>query len=387
MQRLVGEVQNYAWGCTRRLAELRDEAESSEPEAEIWYGAHERAPSAFEDGSTLLEAIAADPEGQLGDSLVARFGPQLPFLVKLLAADSPLSIQAHPSAEQALAGFAAEDAAGIDAAAPNRCFRDKNPKPELVYAINPFEALVGFRPTEDTKRFLQDIGFDGFDATLDDGGPKATVEALLGSGTGDEPSTEVSGLIDALLERCRSASADEWQQEVSLLLRLHDAYPNDPGIGVAALLNYLVLKPGEALFLEAGQLHAYVSGLAVEVMANSDNVLRGGLTPKHIDVPTLLDIITSETYRPDLVAANSEGTLDTPSPEFAFTVHEDPAQVELIGPQVVVAIRGEVRLDGRLGADEKTLVLGPTEAAWLPAGERAVLNGTGLGISTTSGIA
>ena len=382
MERLTGRVQDYAWGSTHLLAELRGTAPTDQPEAEIWYGAHAKAPSTVDGGSTLLDVIEADPVGQLGQSILDDFGPQLPFLVKLLAADSPLSIQAHPSAEQARAGFAAEEAAGIDRGAPHRSFRDPNPKPELVFALGEFEALVGFRPIAETQDFLRAIGFDGFGELLE-GGPKSVVEALLAPDSSESSAGAVADLISVLVDSCERYEGDGWAGEAALIVRLNGVYPNDPGVGVAALLNFLVLQPGEAMFLDAGNMHAYVSGLAVEVMANSDNVVRGGLTPKHIDVPTLLDIVVPDQIHPNVVGQAADGSFETPSPEFSMTAHRDPAGHELVGPQIVVGIEGTMSITGLDPAGE-TLELAPTDGAWLAAGERAVLNGTGLCASTTT---
>lgn len=384
MKRLFGVVQNYAWGSTHRLAELRGDAPSADPEAEIWYGAHTQAPSSFEDGSTLLDAIAANPDDQLGADIVDRYGEQLPFLVKFLAADSPLSIQAHPSAEQARAGCAAEDAAGIDRTALHRCFRDDNPKPELVFALSHFEALVGFRFAEDTARFIRDIGAEDFLVVLSNG-PKSAVEALLAPESAGGSVENVAELVSTLVSCCAEYDGDEWSTEAALIVRLNNVYPNDPGVGVAALLNYIVLEPGRAIFLGAGHMHAYVSGLAVEVMANSDNVLRGGLTPKHIDVPTLLDIVVPDEIEPVLVDQNPDGALLTNCPAFAVTVHDDPSAVEVVGPQIVVAAHGKVTARGGSGEGD-SIELGPTEAVWISAGERVVLDGTGLCFSTTTGV-
>ncbi len=381
MQRLVGEVQNYAWGSTSCFAGLRGDVPTAQPEAEIWYGAHPKAPSTFLDDTTLLDAITANPEELLGSEVVEVHGGELPFLVKLLAADSPLSIQAHPTAEQALAGCRDEDAAGIDRAAPHRCFRDGNPKPELIYAVSPFEALVGFRSIAGTSRFLADIGFDGFSDLLANG-PKAAVEALLDPQRSGGSTRIVSELISRFVGACSRYSGADWSHEAQLMVRLNNAYPNDPGIGVAALLNYLVLEPGEALFLDAGHLHAYVSGLAVEVMANSDNVLRGGLTPKHIDVPTLLDIVTGAELIPELAPRSADGTFLTPASQFALRAHIDPVETEIIGPQIVLAVKGSVVVASD-ETDTDPIELAPTEAVWINAGERAVLNGTGLCFSTT----
>ena len=383
MERLTGPIQDYAWGSTDLLAELRGVAPTGQPEAEIWYGAHAKAPAVLDDGSTLADLIEADPVGQLGQLVIDDFGPELPFLVKLLAADSPLSIQAHTSAEQARAGFAAEDAVGIDRGAPHRSFRDPNPKPELIYALTEFEALVGFRPLAETGVFFAAIGFDGFDEVLK-GGPKRVVEWLLDPAGSSRSVDSVVDAISSLVERCQAYAGEDWAAEAALIARLEVAYPNDPGVGVASLLNFLVLVPGEAMFLGAGDIHAYVSGLAVEVMANSDNVLRGGLTPKHIDVPTLLDIVVPEQIHPQVVPVLADGSFDTPAREFTTTAHKNPDGQELVGPQIVVGVRGTIQLTASDPSAEM-LELGPTDAAWLSAGERAVLHGTGLCVSTTTG--
>jgi len=368
MQRLTGSVQNYAWGSTTLLAQLRGEAVSIDPEAEIWYGAHPGAGTFFDDGSSLLEAIEADPVDVLGQGLVDRFGAKLPFLLKLLAAGSPLSIQAHPSIDQAVAGFAAEEAAGIDRTDPTRSFKDDNHKPELICAITPFEALVGFRPVEETLQYFASLGFSAVDALLRDAGPKGVVEAVL------DPSDaqEMADLVGALVDACARYQG-EWGAEAALLCRLAEQYPGDAGIIVAGLLNYVTLEPGQALFLDAGNMHAYVGGLGVEIMANSDNVLRGGLTPKHIDVPNLLDVVVPDTLHPAVVDVDEEGNYLTPAPEFTLRRLELSAQPTVEGPSIVLSTASDVTVDNGV----VQLNLAATEAAWIGAGEQAVVAGDG----------
>lgn len=386
MQRLQGEIKNYDWGSTTRLAELRGDTASGVREAEVWFGAHPGAPSLLGEGGTLLDAIAGDPVGQLGHDVVDAFGSGLPFLVKLLAADAPLSIQAHPNREQALAGFAAEDAAGIDRAAPNRNFRDENPKPELIVALSRFEALVGFREPDQTKAFFDAIGFARLVDVLDAGGPKAVVERVLSANADVD---EVQGYVTDLVRCCAQHSGTQhsgtaWQQEAALIARLEGHYTGDPGVLVASLLNYVVLDPGESIFLEAGIMHSYIGGLAVEVMANSDNVLRGGLTKKHVDVTTLLDIVTPEPAQPFRVMADSDGVLQTPAIEFSVRRHDRPAGVEISGPQVVLCVEGSIEVVGtsEAGGAER---LTPAEAVWVAHGEAVTLSGNGRCFSTTVG--
>ena len=369
MERLTGAIQNYAWGSTSLLAELRGEEPSGEPEAEIWYGAHPGAATTLDDGTTLLERVEADAVGLLGHSIVDRFGNRLPFLLKLLAAGSPLSIQAHPSMEQAKAGFAAEDAAGIDRRAPNRSFKDDNHKPELICALTHFEALVGFRDSRATSRLFGSIEFVGLHERLASDGPKAVACELLDPTKWDEG--EVDALVAELVEKCANYEGEEWAKESAMIGRLSAKYPGDPGIAVAALLNYTTLEPGEALYLSAGNMHAYLSGLGVEIMANSDNVLRGGLTPKHVDVANLLEVVVPDMIEPELVSIDSDGRYLTPAPEFALRRLDVQTTPEVKGPCIVLATEGIVTVTQ--GSD--VLELGPTDAAWLGADERAVVSG------------
>ncbi len=369
MERLTGGVQNYAWGSTSLLAQLRGQARSTEPEAEIWYGAHPGAATLLDDRSSLLDRIEADPVGLLGDSIVDRFGAKLPFLLKLLAADSPLSIQAHPSLEQARAGFAAEEAAGIPRDARHRSFRDDNHKPELICALTRFDALVGFRPMEDTISFFDAVGFDELHEALADG-PKAVVEGLLRPDVWALTADDIERMITVLIERCRGYDGAVWEREASLIVRLDESYPCDPGIGVASLLNFVTLEPGEALYLDAGHMHAYVGGLAVEVMANSDNVLRGGLTPKHIDVDNLLDVVVPDANTAELVYLDVDRYL-TPAPEFELRRLDVGESPEIVGPCIVLCT--EETLSVTQKSDQ--IQLEPTGACWLGVDERATVSG------------
>lgn len=369
MERLVGGVQNYAWGSTTLLAELRGEEASAEPEAEIWYGAHPGTSTLCADGSSLLDCIEGDPVGHLGHAIVDRFGPKLPFLLKLLAAGSPLSIQAHPSVEQAQAGFAAEEAAGVPRDAFHRSFRDDNHKPELICALTSFDALVGFRDSELTRDFWNSIGFEALLSVLSKG-PKHVVAGLLSPEALGAESSDVTQLIGDLVERCRSYDGERWQREADLVVRLNDKYPGDPGVGVASLLNYLTLEPGEGLYLDAGHMHAYLGGLGIEIMANSDNVLRGGLTPKHIDVENLLDVILPETHHAALVEVDADGRYITPAPEFELRKLGNAQPHEVKGPSIVLCTEGEVTVE----ADSAAFVLAPTEACWLGVDESATVS-------------
>ncbi|MGI9605628.1 MAG: mannose-6-phosphate isomerase, class I [Acidimicrobiales bacterium] len=373
MQRLIGCAQNYVWGSRTMLSSLRGDGPSDLPEAEIWYGAHAVAPSTFDDGTTLLAAIDADATAQVGPENVAMFGRRLPFLLKLLAAASPLSLQAHPTADQAIAGFADDEAEGIARDAAHRIFRDDNHKPELIVAVTPFEALVGFRDPVRSVALLDALAApDGLVSLVAGEGPKAAMKWLLDPKTSAHRNA-VAACISALVAGATNYVGDTWMAEAALVLRLTAMYPADPGIGVAALLNLVELEPGEGLFLGAGTLHSYVSGLGVEVLANSDNVVRGGLTQKHVDVPTLITVVRPDCIDPtpvDLVA----GQYSTSVPEFRLTRITPAGATPVTGPAIVLCVSGTTRLSGN-----DQLELTPTEAAWIPTGETVGASTSDLG--------
>jgi mannose-6-phosphate isomerase len=264
--------RDYAWGSTTAIPELLGTAPTGRPQAELWLGAHPGSPSQLVGaGGTLADVV---PGG-------------LPFLLKVLAAASPLSLQAHPTAEQAAAGFAAESAAGIPIDSPDRNYKDASAKPELIYALSdPFRALCGFRAVAETRNLLLPVSGDAriaplLDRLVDDASLRPVFEWLITRGPG------VDDLIAAVVE----ASAVDDDPSWDTVRRLADVYPGDPGIAISLLMHTAVLRSGEALYLPAGYIHAYLQGVGVELMSASDNVLRGGLTPKHIDVPELLKVL------------------------------------------------------------------------------------------------
>lgn len=275
---IANEPRDYGWGSRTLLAEYLGSTPSGRPEAELWLGAHPGCPA----------RVTAGPHAglDLGAALEAEGRRQPAMLLKVLAAGEPLSLQAHPDAARAEAGFAREDALGIPRDAPQRSYRDPFPKPELVVAVTPFEALSGFRPHDAAVRV-----FDALAAADPALGPLAqqvratTAFAWLLSGA-----PEVADCVRRVVESARTIAA-ELPVEADTVARLSSVHPGDPGILVALLLNRVSLTPGEALFLPAGNLHAYLEGLGIELMGPSDNVLRGGLTPKHVDVQELLAVV------------------------------------------------------------------------------------------------
>lgn len=381
MNLLRGAIRTYAWGSRTAIAEFTGRpTPTPHPEAELWLGAHPADPAYLETGGgaeSLLEVVAADPTGQLGAASVAEFGDQLPFLLKVLAADEPLSLQAHPSAQQAADGFAREEAAGVPLNSPVRNYRDRNHKPELVVALDRFEALAGFRDPSDTVDLFRALDVEALTPYVnllagqsDADGLRALFTTWI---TLPQPSLDV--LVPAVLDGAvRYLSSDDvrFVGEARTLLELGERYPADAGVLASLLLNRLTLEPGEGIYLPAGNLHAYLRGLAVEIMANSDNVLRGGLTPKHVDVPELLRVLdfspASEAHlHVETVTDGAQTRYRTPAREFALSRFDlaagAPTQVGIKGPRILLCTQGDVTLDG----SGTGLKVRAGQSVWVPA--------------------
>ena len=316
---LENEIMNYAWGSRIFIPKLLGKlTPASEPQAELWMGAHPKAPSRVAERS-LEELISDDPDGMLGAGAANRFSGKLPFLFKLLAAGSPLSIQTHPDKQQALDGFAREEKAGIPRDAPNRNYRDQNHKPEILCALTDFWGLNGFRRIPSILALLDEAQLDPI---------KDEIEALRqnpareGLASFFHSIVTLSGskktaLLDSLKISAKKHS--NARPEYEWILRIADMYPGDIGVLCVLLLNLVKLEPGQAMFCDAGDLHAYLDGFGVELMANSDNVLRGGLTPKHVDVDELLRTLTFED-RDVPILTEINGRYETPVEEFLLSV-------------------------------------------------------------------
>lgn len=354
-------VQTYAWGNPTAIPELLGVAPSGEPQAEMWMGAHPKAPSTLtSSGVRLDDHIAANPEGTLGAATAERFG-RLPFLFKVLAAGKPLSIQAHPSLAQAQAGFAREDDAGIALDAFTRTYRDDNHKPEMICALTPFVGRCGFRSLDATRSL-----FTGLAAAQPDSELLAqTNDRLAAEGSGGDvlagvlawllrlSAEDAALLVAATVAAAGSlltSGASQWPDELPWCARMNDEFPGDVGVVVALLLNHVVLAPGQAFFLGAGNLHAYLDGVGVELMANSDNVVRGGLTPKNIDVEELLAVVDCTPIDPPVQSPDGAvHTFDAPVPEFALTrIELGPNAVDatVIGPEIVIVTSGTAVVEG-----------------------------------------
>jgi len=362
-------------------------------------GAHPSAPSRVWRGGawrSLFEVIGDNPEVELGAAAHARFGARLPFLFKVLAAETPLSLQAHPSAEQARAGFAAEERAGIPRGAAERNYKDPDHKPELVCALGPFEVLCGFRPLEGTRELFARLGVPALDdaARELDGRPPTHALRDLFSWVMAQSGRSRDELVTATLAQCARLRdrGEEFATECDWAVRIGKLYPGDVGVVVALLLNWMRLLPGDALYLPARQLHAYLGGVAVEIMANSDNVLRAGLTPKHVDVPELLRILEFSETQPALVDPIGQGpehTYLTPSPEFRLSrIVLDGAALfsaeERRGPEILLCVQGAVRATNVEHARGERLEHG--NALFVSATDPAYqLSGTGIVFRATVG--
>ncbi|MGW6917336.1 mannose-6-phosphate isomerase, class I [Kitasatospora sp. NPDC054939] len=387
MDRLVNTVRPYAWGSVTALPELLGQEPTGGPQAELWMGAHPGAPSRADRGAgprRLDELIAADPERELGAATVARFGPALPFLFKVLAAGIPLSIQAHPTLAQARAGYADEDARGIPLDAPHRNYRDANHKPELICALGEFDGLCGFRRPADAAALLAGLRLPALGPLIallhageESEALSRTLAAVLSMPT-DEAETLVRDTADAV---DKAAAGDPAGPYVPYT-RITREFPGDRGLLAGLLLHHVRLQPGDALYLGAGVPHAYLHGTCVELMANSDNVLRAGLTPKHIDVPELLKVVDFTAGAPEPVRTVAvEGTpgeelYPVPIDEFRlsrFRLDGEPRRIDGATPQILLCTEGRARLTA---ADGSTLDLARGESAFLPAdGTATVLDG------------
>ena len=380
---LHGRVQNYAWGATGTLARLLDRPAAGTTEAEYWLGAHPAAPSNAELGERrvpLDQLIASSPAESLGR---ARADETLPFLLKVLAIGQPLSLQVHPTKEQAEAGFAREEAAGIPIDAAHRSYRDRNHKPEILLALEPTVAMTGVRSPEEARTALTKL--DALPSWLAElanyANPADGDRARWAQGVAAAFRSLVALPVEAgaelqrdLLAALRPDSGDD----AALLHRLADAFPGDPTVVSALLLNQVVLQPGEALFSDAGTPHAYVTGAGVELMASSDNVLRAGLTAKHIDADELVAVADWHPSAPRAVAPERgvggiESVYRSPAREFLLSelnldAATSPARVSLEtrdGPEILLLLGEGAHCQLSWGDRQQRLRCG--QAAFVPA--------------------
>lgn len=399
MELMDNQIRPYAWGSRTAIAELIGApSPAPHPQAELWMGAHPGDSSTLVGPAgerPLIESIADKPVLLLGERVEARFGPRLPFLFKVLAAAEPLSLQAHPSADQAARGFALEEAAGVPIGASGRNYKDASHKPELICALTEFHALCGFREPTTTVRLLADLGVPQLDHYLSllSGQPDADGVRALFSSILTIPSAVLQPLLTAVLNACvelvRAGSA--FSTEYRTALELGERYPGDPGVLASLLLNRVSLEPGQALYLAAGNLHAYLSGVGVELMANSDNVLRGGLTPKHVDVPELMRVLDFSAGQVEILDGTEvrpgELVYPTPAAEFRLSrlaLSDQPLELTHDGPQVVLVTDGSATVTD---PDGRSVTVDRGRSVWISAADQGVqITGKGTAFRATDGL-
>ena len=391
MELLKPVIQPYAWGSRHGIAELQGRpVPAAGPEAELWMGAHPSAPSGAA-GTTLDAHIAADPDRELGPSCVARFGPRLPFLLKVLSAEAALSIQLHPSRAQAEAGFAAESARrrrrpdqqrGLPPGDPDRNYVDDWPKPELLYALTPFEVLTGLRSPPGAAALLRALAVGPLQplaAELEAAtGPQAMARALAAVLNWPDP----GDLVGAVVAACATLASGygPYAPDCAAAVRVAGEHPGDLGVVAMLLLRHTVVAPGQAVFMPAGGLHAYLRGTGIEVMANSDNVIRAGLTSKHVDVPELLKLLDPAVAVPVLSAADlghGVTSFPTPVPEFRLYVADlaEPAvTLPPAGPRIALCTDGTAAL--RTGSGQ-AVKLARGESCFVSAADGPLLHAEG----------
>ncbi|MDP9705688.1 MULTISPECIES: mannose-6-phosphate isomerase [Rahnella] len=376
MQKMHNGVQNYAWGSKDALTKLYGIKDAEgRPMAELWMGAHPKCSSQIENSRgenlSLRDQISAGLSAQLGEKVAKRFG-ELPFLFKVLCADQPLSIQVHPSKSAAEIGYAKENAAGIPLDAAERNYKDPNHKPELVYALTPFQAMNGFRELREIVSLLQPVA-----------GAHPLIASFLTSPDVDHLRTLFAGLLSLegedksrALDVLKSVLDEQQGEPWDTIRSISEFYPDDSGLFSPLLLNVITLQPGEGMFLYAETPHAYLKGVSLEVMANSDNVLRAGLTPKYIDIPELLANLkfnarpASELLTTPVVKG-AELNFPIPVEDFAFSIHSlsaEPQTLEQDSAAIVFCIEGQ----SVLVKNNQTLVLNPGESCFLSADESPV---------------
>ncbi len=395
MEPLSGTLQRYTWGTLDAIPTLLGIEADARPYAEYWLGAHESSPSTV-GGESLLDRIAAGPS-VLGDRPRKEFGEQLPYLMKVLSARHALSLQAHPSRAQAEEGWARENRAGVALDAPERTYKDAWPKPEIMISLDEFHSLSGFRDPHRSAELFQALGIaqqlgSVIGPLTERKGPAALAEVFL----------DILSLADTrrhLVDEVVAAAVHHRDDEGELgdfartALELDAVFPGDPGIVAALLMNRIVLQPGEAIFVPAGMMHAHLRGTGIEVMANSDNVIRGGLTAKHIDVPELIQVVQFSPTTPEILAGHETRPgvwkYETPCSEFEawrLELDDDLGTIRVPGggaARILLVVEGQCTLTN----GEGTLPLAKGESAFLSGDDPDVsITGSGRVFGASSGI-
>ena len=379
--KLNNPIKNYAWGSKTALQELFGiENLNQEPQAEIWMGAHPNGCSKIqlEDAEILLlDFINKDKANVLSSKVDKLFGA-LPYLFKVLSAEKALSIQVHPNKLEAEKGFAEEEELGIKLSAPNRNYKDANHKPELVYALTPYQAMNGFRAYTEIvllfSKVIEEFNLPAIHQLLEAFKKNLTATGLeiffIGILSLEEEAKEAS--IQGLIEYAKLHQQPSTENDLgTLIIELNKSYPGDIGLFAPLMLNVLTLKPGEAMFLDARTPHAYIEGTGLEVMANSDNVLRAGLTSKHIDVfelarCTLFDEKPIESLLISPKVLGNRHVYSVPITDFCFDcfIKANNDQVKVKSAEILFAIDGRVKVSHPSG---EVIVIEKGESVFIPA--------------------
>jgi mannose-6-phosphate isomerase len=372
--KLRNKVRHYDWGSPVDIPRLLGMAPDGAPWAELWIGSHSGFSSIAitDSGETSLEElIAREPQRSLGEEAARRYG-SLPFLLKLLSAEMPLSIQAHPNQEQAHEGFERENQAGLPLDSPKRNYKDSNHKPEIICALSPFTGLCGFRDLDEIRALLGAFlepappvlreGFAPLTRALSNHEPVVALRDFLAGlfSLSQHVRATLGEYILSMCEHgCGASHSDgaSYNDAIELMRDLARLYPGDPAVIAPLYLNVFRLEPGQAVFLEAGVLHAYIHGFGVELMANSDNVLRGGLTGKHIDVQELMKILNFKPFKPQIITPNSTlFSYPAPCEEFSLKKICGPMDICLLSPgspSICIVTEGELIIADK---DRETVV-------------------------------
>lgn len=359
MYYLKPTLQTYAWGSRSFIQALIAQPQH-EKIAELWLGAHPKAPAKVAEAS-LDALISQDPERWLGTEINRQYG-KLPYLLKVLAADEPLSIQVHPTKAQAEQGFAREEALGLAMNDPSRSYKDANHKPELIMALTPFDALCGIRAYDQIIDIFSVCRLQSCFSAYADFALKpalSTFRVLYQ----EILSAEVSGLSARILKLSASGT---WQAEIKAAQSLISYYPTDAFVIAPLIMNLMHLAPHDAMYLDAGIPHAYLKGAGIELMASSDNVLRAGLSPKYIDKAEVLAIVELEPYIPKILRVSPQmNTLQyypSPAKDFRLAVCDLKGELQLPQlhkPAILLCLQGSLRLSSHQGE----LILNQGQAA------------------------
>ncbi len=376
--KMINSVQKYSWGSPDFIPDLLGVDKDGKPWAEMWMGDHLRAPSLvryMSEDISLRKFIKEHPEEVLGSDY-SRFGEKLPFLFKVLSAESPLSLQAHPDRKTAETGFKEENRTGIPLDAYNRNYKDNNHKPEIICALTPFTAMCGFLSAERIEsnfRKLDSSVFGEFIEPSFEKNSSSRLESFFRS-LMVLKADDLNKLIEAAVKWSKSSDSIESE----LILKFAGIYKTDPGILAPLFLNVYTLSPGEALYQGAGELHAYVEGAGIELMANSDNVLRGGLTPKYIDVDELLKVLSFRFTERKIIEPleSSAGVFEYPAPSEEFSLRsvviENAESVQIdnsLSLEILICISGCAEII----SDEAGITIRKGESLLIPASVESYL--------------